>query len=346
MMVQRIVYALFVFLFVISCKQKTEPTQVEKEGVQEVNSEVDDEVLVMPEVTEEAAEVEKEDLSGMNFLFPLKGKYATQENVFKNQTMQTRLKAIDGLNYDNLIVFWNTETPIEIQNDVVHMSGCKQHDCPSNAYDFFYDKKTDNINVYYFRNNSLRILNEKGIIELPVLFKEEIEVKKSNAKIGNVENNTSVYDINDGKRTKEEIEKVKGFLVNDLIKKDIEILSPNQRNFTYTTFDLNDDGKKEFLIGLQNNFYCGTGGCTYFVTTDKGKLINSFTVSRAPFYVLENKTKGWHDLVVYSGSANRLIQFDGKSYPSNPSSLKDVGELDDYLAEILSLSDTSTTFDF
>ncbi len=339
-MYSRVVYFILVFTFFYACKQKNETVQPEPELIQKETVEEVEQVIVT------ATEAVEEDLTGLSFLFSLEGKYPTQQNVFQQETMVNRLKAIDGLNYENLLTFWNTETPIEIQDDVVHMSGCKQHDCPSNAYDFFYDKKTDNINVYYFRNNSLRIFSEKGRLELPGLFKDEIEIKKSNARIGNIEDNTSVYQIMDGKRTKEEIAKVKGFLINDLIKKDLEQLDPEQRNFTYTSFDLNGDGSKEYLIGLQNNYYCGTGGCTYFITTDKGKLINSFTVSRAPFYVLESKTNGWHDLVVYSGSANRLIQFNGKSYPSNPSTLKDVGELDDYLAEILSNSDKSNTFNF
>lgn len=337
-MYQRIAYFLVVFMFFYACKQKNESVTPEPEIFQnETKEQVD---IIEP------GPVEEEVLTGLSFLFQLEGKYATRENVFKQETMVSRLKAIDGLNYENLIAFWNTETAIEIQNEVVHMSGCKQHDCSNNAYDFFYDRKTDNINVYYFRNNSMRIYSEKGKIELPALYKDEIEVKKSNARIGNIDDDKSIYQITDGKRTKEEIAKVTGFLVNDLIKTDIEFLNPEQRNFTYATIDLNEDGSMEYLIGLQNNYYCGSGGCTYFITTNKGKLINSFTVSRAPFYVLENKTNGWHDLVVFSGSANRLIQFDGKSYPSNPSTLKDVGELDDYLAELLSYTDNSATFDF
>lgn len=345
-MIKKAVYVILAALIFTACKQRIESDQSGQENMQrDILNETDPlEVITPKEPSPEV--VEAEDLTGLGFLFTLEGKYPTQQNIFNRESFSDRLKAIDGLNYENLVAFWNVETPVEIQNDIVHMSGCKQHDCPSNAYDFFYDKKTDNINVYYFRNNTLRIYREKGSIELPLLFKDEIEVKKSNAKIGNVEDNTSVYQITDGKRTKEEIAKVKGFLINDLIKKDIEVMTPEQRNFTYTSFDLNGDGSKEYLIGLQNNYFCGTGGCTYFITTDKGKLINSFTVSRAPFYVLENKTNGWYDLVVYSGSANRLIQFNGKSYPSNPSTLKDVGELDDYMAELLSMSDKSTTFDF
>ena len=75
------------------------------------------------------------------------------------------------------------------------MSGCKQHDCPSNAYDFYIDLDNDNINVFYFRNNMLRVYQEKGLIELPSELAKDLETKKNNAGIGNTDGIESNYEL-------------------------------------------------------------------------------------------------------------------------------------------------------
>ena len=89
--------------------------------------------------------------------------------------------------------FWNTETSIVIIDNIAHMSGCTENDCPSNAYDFFIDLTKDNSNIYHFRSNMLRLYEEKGMIDLPPAFAEEMEIKKSNAKIGEVDDTESTY---------------------------------------------------------------------------------------------------------------------------------------------------------
>jgi hypothetical protein len=134
----------------------------------------------------------------LGFLVTYENKYARQEDLFKNEVFANRLKQIDRFNYDALLQFYNTETPIVIIDNIVHMSGCKQHSCPDNAYDFFIDLTNDNINIYYFRSNMLRIYKEKEMIELPDSFAEEMEIKKSNAKIGEVSDTESTYNLTDG----------------------------------------------------------------------------------------------------------------------------------------------------
>jgi hypothetical protein len=134
---------------------------------------------------------------GLFFLEDLEGKYPTQEKIFQNKELQRRLKKIRRLNYDLLVQNWNTETPITIENQIIHSSGCKSHDCPSSAFELFIDLKNNNINVYHFSNNSLRVYVEKGWIKLPPAFAEELEIKKENAKIGSTSDDIeSKYDIN------------------------------------------------------------------------------------------------------------------------------------------------------
>lgn len=131
----------------------------------------------------------------LGFLVTYKDKYATQENLFKNELIASRLKALDRFNYDALLETYNSETKINIIDNVVHMSGCKAKDCPSRGYEFFIDIKNDNINVLLFRSNMLKVYNEKGFIELPTQFAQELEYKKEQAKIGSIDDTESDYSI-------------------------------------------------------------------------------------------------------------------------------------------------------
>jgi hypothetical protein len=167
-------YVVLVFLtgfITIGCKQEKTRDQAVEEQVEEIIQE-----KVPENVVTEATKV----FSVKDYV----GKYARQEKLFETEPLAGRLQALQGLDYEIFMALWNTETPITIENNVVHMSGCKQHACPESAYDFFMDIDNDNINIYHFRSNTLRIYSEKGWIDLPPGFAEEIEVKKSNAGIG------------------------------------------------------------------------------------------------------------------------------------------------------------------
>lgn len=131
----------------------------------------------------------------LGFLVTYEGKYTTQEKLFERQELADRLKKIERFNYKSLLQSYNTETPIVIVDGIVHMSGCRTHDCPSSAYDFFIDLENDNINVYHFRGNMLRIYHEKGWIDLPEAFADEMETKKANAKIGSTDDIESEYTL-------------------------------------------------------------------------------------------------------------------------------------------------------
>ena len=123
------------------------------------------------------------------------GKYAGQEKLFEMEPLAGRLKVLKGLDYGIFLALWNAETPISMVNNVVHMSGCKQNACPESAYDFFMDLGNDNINIYHFRSNTLKIYQEKGWIDLPPSFAKEIEAKKSGAGIGATTDAPSTYSL-------------------------------------------------------------------------------------------------------------------------------------------------------
>ncbi len=126
------------------------------------------------------------------------------------------------------------------------------------------------------------------------------------------------YGINTS--SKETAEKVRRFL-HETFKSDLDknVLDSASRKFCFFEFDLNEDGAREVFVGLSGPYFCGTGGCTLFLLNNAGQLINKFTVAGMPVIIGKNKTKGWTDLIIYSNRKDRVVQFDGKQYPSNPS---------------------------
>lgn len=109
--------------------------------------------------------------------------------------------------------------------------------------------------------------------------------------------------------------------LQELLKDDIEkgLIPEEERNYIYSEVDLNGDGKNEIFAGPRGSYFCGSGGCTFYLLTPEGKEITVFTVVDIPVYVLESTTNGWKDIVMYSGGGYHVVKFDGKTYPSNPS---------------------------
>jgi len=253
------------------------------------------------------------------------GKYPTQIKLFQNEILANRLKNINRLDYNALISNWNTETTLIIEDQIIHASGCKANNCPSSGYELFIDLKNDNINIYHFRGNTLRVYTEKEWITLPIAFSDEIETKKSNAKIGSTDDDMeSTYNIaqrtySPNNSNKETANTISGYL-KDILKDELAIIPEVQRKFQYEEVDLNGDEIKEYLVGFKNSYFCGSGGCTYYLLKNDGAIITVFSVSDAPFIVMvSSKTNDWKDLLVKSDGSLRHLKFNGKTYPSNPS---------------------------
>lgn len=102
----------------------------------------------------------------------------------------------------------------------------------------------------------------------------------------------------------------------DLSKNSIDDYS---KRFIFFEYDLNDDGKKEIFVGLTGSYFCGSGGCTQYILDNKGAVISKFTVADYPVVIDTQKSSGWKNLFIQSGRKNRVVKFDGKKYPSNPS---------------------------
>lgn len=96
------------------------------------------------------------------------------------------------------------------------------------------------------------------------------------------------------------------------------------------TTDLDADGVDDLLMLLDDPNWCGSGGCSLLVFHgDSGagyRLVTHTTVTRPPIAVGGQRHNGWHDLLVgVGGDGNQAgtvaLQFNGASYPGNPTLL-------------------------
>jgi hypothetical protein len=196
---KKTIYVFFIVLVtVFGCaeiKKESVPVTTDKEI--EIIKDVDS-IKVIDSILENISKkkVKKTTKPGLYFLTDLIGKYPTQEKIFHNKYLKKRLRKIERFNFNNMVRDWNTETPISINNSIIHSSGCRAHNCPDSGYELFIDLKNDNINVYFFMGNTLRVYKEKGWITLPKAYEEELDIKMENAMIGSTSDDlTSKYSI-------------------------------------------------------------------------------------------------------------------------------------------------------
>lgn len=122
----------------------------------------------------------------------------------------------------------------------------------------------------------------------------------------------------------ENIQRLIRLTLLDSYKEDIElgIVDSLSRRYNYVQVDLNNDTKKEILVGLIGPYFCGSGGCTVLLLTNHGDIITQFSVVKYPINIDTESTNGWSNLILHSGGEDRIVKFDGTSYPANPSTLE------------------------
>ena len=94
--------------------------------------------------------------------------------------------------------------------------------------------------------------------------------------------------------------------------------------------DLDGDGKDEAIIYLVSREWCGSGGCTMLILTTEAssyKLVTKVTITHEPIRVLSRSSHGWRSISVWVQGGGiqpgyeAELEFDGNTYPSNPSVL-------------------------
>jgi hypothetical protein len=92
--------------------------------------------------------------------------------------------------------------------------------------------------------------------------------------------------------------------------------------------DLNGDGTPEAIVHLVGNEWCGSGGCNTLILTREGdswRVVTKVTITYPPIRVLAKTSHGWHSIGVWVQGGGiqpgyeAELDFDGKTYPRNPS---------------------------
>ncbi len=132
----------------------------------------------------EALKADSAVINPTDTLINLVGKSTIGTHLLSQSKLTPRLKTLLGTDYDQMVKYWNTETPFEKEGDILHASGCKQHDCNTYSYDLFIDIKNNKINIYKFSESKLNIFAEDNFrIVLKDSLLRDLDIKKENAKI-------------------------------------------------------------------------------------------------------------------------------------------------------------------
>lgn len=112
--------------------------------------------------------------------------------------------------------------------------------------------------------------------------------------------------------------------IDRLVVEDIlipEKLDPRDKEYRFKSgaADLNNNGREELLVLMQDPYFCGSGGCSAYLFQDSGELLSRMTVTSTPVLLASRETNGWKDFYVWSDGALRKMAHNGEQYPSNPS---------------------------
>lgn len=92
--------------------------------------------------------------------------------------------------------------------------------------------------------------------------------------------------------------------------------------YKHAFVDLNNDGVGDAIVLLRGMGWCGSGGCTMLVLRGGDAdytVISRSTVTNEPVRISQSMSHGWRDIIAHSDDAEKLMRFDGNSYPLNPS---------------------------
>ncbi len=107
--------------------------------------------------------------------------------------------------------------------------------------------------------------------------------------------------------------------------------APNASHYEYSRTDLDNDGRRDALVLLNNpyGYWCGQHGCTMLVLrahNNSFELVNAVQPIRTPLYISDSQTNGWKDLIVrvsgrQSEAKDVAMQYNGERYPLSPDGL-------------------------
>ena len=86
-------------------------------------------------------------------------------------------------------------------------------------------------------------------------------------------------------------EKIRSFL-KEKTKNDYSMLSDFEKVFSFYEVDLNADEKPEYFIRLQGGYFCGSGGCSFYLLNNDFSVNTYFTVTNPPVFRSSAVTNG------------------------------------------------------
>jgi len=159
------VSSLFLTLCFLACNNADQP--------QNANPPKDTAAAAAPEAGTDTVKGNLMELASLN------GQYPTDVALLDNPLLTDRLKTLLGDDYADFRKYWNTETPIVVEDNVLSTTGCEQHNCAGNQYVLQIDLQHNNINVYHF-GKDIKSYKEKGTITLPPNLAKEFEIMMGN----------------------------------------------------------------------------------------------------------------------------------------------------------------------
>lgn len=90
------------------------------------------------------------------------GRYPNEVALLKNVRLKPRLQQLLGNDYNLMIKYWNTETPIHVENNIISTTGCEQHNCANNDYTLSIDLPNDKISVFHTKNGKVKKYAEQS----------------------------------------------------------------------------------------------------------------------------------------------------------------------------------------
>lgn len=88
--------------------------------------------------------------------------------------------------------------------------------------------------------------------------------------------------------------------------------------------DLNADRLPEALVYVNGPYWCGTGGCNFYILKNTGRsyrIVARLPTTQLPVGVMRRRTNGWRDVSFMerfdaTKREEQVLQFDGWKYPS------------------------------
>ncbi len=99
--------------------------------------------------------------------------YPRDIDLFGDNAINKRVKALLGDQYSNMLQNFDTQSAIVTDAGLYKVTGCKAHDCVGYLTTILYDSHTDNLNVTISIAGKVKVYAEKG----PIVVTRALQVK-------------------------------------------------------------------------------------------------------------------------------------------------------------------------